>query len=68
MVIVDHNLDVIKNADFVLDLGPGGGPSGGELIAQGTPEEISTVEESITGRYLRQVLDRRGPEDRHPSK
>lgn len=56
VVIVEHNLDVIKNADYVLDLGPGGGPAGGEVIAQGTPEAIAAVPASVTGQYLRRFL------------
>jgi excinuclease ABC subunit A len=55
-VIVEHNLDVIKNADHVIDLGPGGGAAGGELIAQGVPEEIATVPSSPTGQYLIKIL------------
>jgi excinuclease ABC subunit A len=57
IVIVEHNLDVIKNADHVIDLGPEGGDRGGELIAEGTPEEIAGVTESATGQYLKGVLD-----------
>jgi excinuclease ABC subunit A len=55
-VIVEHNLDVIKNADFVIDLGPEGGPNGGELIAQGTPEGVAEIARSATGRFLKAVL------------
>ena len=61
VVIVEHNLDVIKNADYVLDLGPGAGPAGGELIAHGTPEKIAAVDASVTGRYLRAVLPKVAP-------
>ncbi len=53
VIVVEHNLDVVRHADFVLDLGPGGGPEGGRLIASGTPDEIARCEESITGRALR---------------
>jgi len=53
MVVIEHNLDVIKSADYIIDLGPGGGLEGGELIAQGTPEEVAAVDRSATGRYLR---------------
>ena len=56
VVIIEHNLDVIKTADFVLDLGPGGGRGGGEVVAFGTPEEIARVEKSCTGQYLKHVL------------
>jgi excinuclease ABC subunit A len=55
-VIIEHNLDVIKNADHVIDLGPGGGAAGGELIAEGRPEEIAAVVNSATGQYLKEIL------------
>jgi len=54
--VIEHNLDVIKTADWVIDLGPEGGDKGGELVAAGTPEEVAMVEGSHTGRYLRPVL------------
>ena len=56
LVIIEHNLEVIKSADWVIDLGPEGGDQGGQVVAQGTPEQIAMVEESHTGRYLRRVL------------
>ena len=56
VVIVEHNLDVIKNADQVIELGPRGGPEGGELVAQGTPEEIAENPQTITGEYLKRTL------------
>jgi len=56
MLVIEHNLDVIRCADWVIDLGPEGGDRGGEVIAIGTPEEIAQVQESYTGQYLRQVL------------
>ncbi len=56
VLVIEHNLDVIKQADWVIDLGPEGGEEGGELIAAGTPEEIAEVEESYTGQFLRRVL------------
>ncbi|MCP4677754.1 MAG: excinuclease ABC subunit UvrA [Deltaproteobacteria bacterium] len=56
VVVIEHNLDVIKCADWVIDLGPGGGDSGGEVVASGTPEEIARVRESATGEYLAGVL------------
>ncbi len=56
LLVIEHNLDVIKTADYVIDLGPGGGAGGGEVVATGTPEEISKVKESFTGNYLREVL------------
>jgi excinuclease ABC subunit A len=52
VVVIEHNLDVIKSADYIIDLGPEGGHAGGEIIATGTPEEIATVSESYTGRFL----------------
>lgn len=57
MVVIEHNLDVIKNADHVIDLGPEGGDGGGEIIAIGTPEEIAKVEKSYTGQYLKKALE-----------
>jgi len=56
MIVIEHNLDVIKCADYVLDLGPEGGASGGRLIASGPPEAIAAAAESVTGRYLKAVL------------
>jgi len=57
VVVIEHNLDVVKRADWVIDLGPEGGDAGGELVAAGAPEEIAGVERSHTGRFLRGVLD-----------
>jgi excinuclease ABC subunit A len=56
VIVIEHNLDVIKTADWVIDLGPEGGPGGGQVIAQGTPEDVSRVAASYTGQYLRKVL------------
>jgi excinuclease ABC subunit A len=56
VLVIEHNLDVIKQADWVVDLGPEGGEAGGEVIATGTPEQVADVEESFTGQFLRQVL------------
>jgi len=56
LVIIEHNLDVIKTADWVIDLGPEGGLAGGEIVAEGTPEDIAEVERSHTGRYLKPLL------------
>ncbi|PSQ85766.1 MAG: hypothetical protein BRD40_00090, partial [Bacteroidetes bacterium QS_1_65_9] len=56
VVIIEHNLDVIKSADHVIDLGPEGGQAGGEVVCAGTPEEIAACEEGHTGRFLREVL------------
>ncbi|WP_370191500.1 excinuclease ABC subunit UvrA [Qipengyuania sp.] len=58
VVVIEHNLDVIKTADHILDLGPGGGVRGGEVVAQGTPEEVAAVDESYTGQYLKPMLER----------
>ncbi|MCI2264102.1 excinuclease ABC subunit UvrA [Sediminivirga luteola] len=58
VIVIEHNLDVIANADYLIDLGPEGGRGGGTLVATGTPEEVAQVEESHTGRYLRPVLRR----------
>jgi len=59
VVIIEHNLDVIKTADWVIDLGPEGGAGGGQIIAQGRPEQIAKSKASFTGRYLAPLLDRR---------
>jgi excinuclease ABC subunit A len=56
--MVEHHLDMIKNADFVIDLGPESGTGGGEVVAAGTPEEVAAVDGSFTGHYLRQILGR----------
>ena len=56
VVVIEHNLDVIKTADWVIDLGPDGGPDGGRIIAQGTPEDVARVRGSRTGTYLKSTL------------
>ena len=56
VLVIEHHLDVIKTADWVIDLGPDGGAAGGLIVAQGTPEQVSTVAESYTGQYLQKVL------------
>jgi excinuclease ABC subunit A len=56
LVVIEHNLDVVKTADYLIDLGPDGGEAGGEIVASGTPEQVALVEASHTGRALRQVL------------
>ena len=56
VLVIEHNLDVIKQADWIIDLGPEGGEAGGEIIATGTPEQIADVDESFTGQFLRHVL------------
>ncbi len=60
VLVIEHHLDVIKAADHLIDLGPFGGDRGGELIAQGTPEEVVAVERSFTGQYLRPILEAAG--------
>ena len=59
VVVIEHNLEVVKTADWVLDLGPEGGDGGGKIVAQGTPEDIAKSKESHTGRFLKEVLERR---------
>jgi excinuclease ABC subunit A len=56
VVVIEHNLDVIKTADYVIDLGPGGGDKGGSVIATGTPEELVKIEHSFTGNYLKKMI------------
>jgi excinuclease ABC subunit A len=56
MVVIEHNLDVIKTADWVIDLGPEGGADGGRVVVAGTPENVAACEQSHTGRYLRSLL------------
>jgi excinuclease ABC subunit A len=61
MVVIEHNLDVIKAADWIIDLGPGGGENGGRVVAEGTPEAIAAHRDSVTGRYLAPLLRRAAP-------
>ena len=56
MLIIEHNLDLIKVCDYIIDLGPEGGDNGGQIIAKGTPEEVSLVTSSYTGMYLKKIL------------
>ena len=56
VLVIEHNLDVIKTADHIIDLGPEGGDGGGYIVATGTPEEVAKVEESYTGQYLQKYL------------
>jgi excinuclease ABC subunit A len=56
LLIIEHNLDVIKTADYIIDLGPEGGDQGGTVIAKGTPEEVAQIEGSYTGIYLKKML------------
>jgi excinuclease ABC subunit A len=56
VLVIEHNLDVIKTADWIIDLGPEGGSGGGAIVAEGTPEDVARVDASHTGRYLRELL------------
>lgn len=56
IIVIEHDLDMIANADYVVDMGPGGGDAGGRIVAAGTPEEISRSEESLTGKYLKKIM------------
>ena len=56
MIVIEHHLDVIKTADYVVDLGPGGGDEGGNVVVQGTPEKVSKDMKSETGKYLKGCL------------
>ena len=56
ILLIEHNLDIIKVADYIIDLGPEGGDKGGQIVAVGTPEEIANCQKSYTGYYLKEVL------------
>ena len=56
VIVIEHNLDVIKTADYIIDMGPEGGDKGGTLVAEGTPEEIARNERSYTGKYISKIL------------
>jgi excinuclease ABC subunit A len=58
VIVIEHNLDVIKTADWIIDLGPEGGERGGYVVAAGTPEEVAALEDNHTGRFLRAALGR----------
>ena len=58
VLVIEHNLDVIRNADWVIDMGPEGGSRGGTLVAQGTPEKVAKVKESYTGSFLADLIER----------
>ena len=58
VVVIEHNLDVIKSVDWIVDLGPNGGDNGGRVVATGTPEQVAMVPESLTGKYLKKYLDK----------
>ena len=57
VVVIEHNLDVIKSADWIIDLGPEGGSGGGTIVAEGTPEDVAKVSESHTGFFLNEILN-----------
>jgi excinuclease ABC subunit A len=59
VIVIEHNLDVIKSSDWIIDLGPEGGSGGGQIVATGTPEQVARVEESYTGAFLAEVLHHR---------
>ncbi len=59
VLVIEHNLDVIKVADYILDLGPEGGDNGGQIIAKGTPEQVAKNEKSYTGHYLAKILEKK---------
>ncbi|MFM9863865.1 MAG: excinuclease ABC subunit A, partial [Micropepsaceae bacterium] len=61
VVVIEHNLEVIKTADWILDLGPEGGDGGGEIVAAGTPEEVAKVARSYTGQFLKPLFKRTAP-------
>ena len=61
VLVIEHNLDVIKSADWVVDMGPEGGSGGGTVVAEGTPEQVARVEASHTGRFLAEILDQHDP-------
>jgi excinuclease ABC subunit A len=56
MIVIEHNLDVIKSADHIIDLGPEGGEAGGEVVAAGTPEQVAKSKKSYTGQFLKGIL------------
>ena len=56
VVVIEHNLDVIKNADYIIDMGPEGGDGGGTVIAKGTPEEVAKIKQSYTGHFIKKML------------
>ena len=60
VIVVEHNLDFVKAADWIIDLGPEGGDAGGKLVAEGTPEEVARVPASHTGQFLRKKLEKAG--------
>jgi excinuclease ABC subunit A len=63
VIVIEHNLDVIKTSDWIVDMGPEGGAEGGTIVAEGTPEDIAAVPESYTGKFLAEVVGRGGTSD-----
>ena len=59
MVVIEHNLDVLKTADWIIDLGPEGGDRGGTIVGTGTPEQLAQIPESYTGKYLAPMLEKK---------
>ena len=59
VVVIEHNLDVIKNSDWIIDLGPEGGANGGKIVAEGTPEEVAKCKKSYTGKYIKKYINRK---------
>ena len=57
VVVIEHNLDVIKTADYIIDMGPEGGVKGGQIVAEGKPEDICSIKESYTGQFLKNILN-----------
>ena len=66
MVVIEHNLDVIKSADHIIDLGPEGGEAGGEVVATGTPEQVAAIAASYTGQFLRDLVEPAEPAPPRP--
>jgi excinuclease ABC subunit A len=67
VIVIEHNLDVIKNADWIVDMGPEGGNGGGRVVAEGTPEQVAEVEDSHTGRFLAPILARSARTPQRPT-
>ncbi|WP_462137519.1 excinuclease ABC subunit UvrA [Candidatus Mycalebacterium sp.] len=59
MIVIEHNMEIIKSADYVIDMGPGGGKNGGKIVAEGSPEELARSAKSLTGKYLKKALDKK---------
>ena len=64
VLVIEHNLDVIKSVDHIIDLGPEGGSAGGYIVATGTPREVAQIEASHTGRFLRQLFEKGDPQNK----